>query len=172
MDNLLWIKYAGLGLFCDSLTQPALPLIGNVNAGSFRVYLSDTGLLTHFYGQPAREAILTGDMRYNYGTLAENQIAVCLDQCGYNLYFYRKNNGPGKMELDFVIETSKGLTVIEVKSGRSRDAPSIHKADRFFKVDVKVMFENGQYRKDEEEIEHFPLYAAAFFDRLWNGYLT
>jgi len=168
-NNILWIIYAGLGIQCRNLTQPAKPLRANAMEDAFRTYLSDTGLLTLQYGLPAVAAIRKGDTAYNCGAVTENQVAVCLDQCGFDLYYYRKNSGKGKMELDFVIETYSGTVAVEVKSGKYRDAPSIRKVSRFFEVDNRVILEDGPYCEDDDGIEHMPLYAAAFFDTMWNG---
>jgi len=168
-SNILWIIYAGLGIRCRNLTQLAKPLKSNAMEDAFRTYLSDTGLLTVQYGLPAVAAIRKGDNAYNCGAVIENQVAVCLDQCGFDLYYYRKNSGKGKMEIDFVIETFSGTIVVEVKSGKTRDAPSIRKVPKFFKVDGRVVLEDGPYHEDDEGIEHMPLYAAAFFDTIWNG---
>lgn len=168
MDNLLWIKYSNLGITCYAVTQPAVPLVSNRISNTFRMYLSDTGLLLHQYGLPAVAALRKEDYSYNCGAVIENQIAVCLDSCGFQIYFYRKNDGPGKMELDFLIESYSGLIAVEVKSGKTRDAPSIRKLPKFFKTDHRIMLEDAQYYLDDEGLEHFPLYAAAFFDKIWN----
>ena len=66
------------------------------------------------------------------------------------------------MELDFVIETGAGLTVVEVKSGKKRDAPSLNKVSRFHKVDNRIIFDGNDILIDEDGIIHAPLFVSAF----------
>ncbi|MCQ2079240.1 MAG: AAA family ATPase [archaeon] len=167
MNNLLWIKYSGLGLFCHALSQPTSPIRSNEMKDTFRVYLSDTGLLLNQYGREALRAVKMGDSKYNCGALLENQIAICLDHAGFTPHFYRKNDGPGKLDIDFIVETARGVVAIEVKSGKDRDAPSIRKASRLFTLGGLVQFEDCSYHVDEEGVEHLPLFTAAFFGDLF-----
>ena len=70
------------------------------------------------------------------------------------------------MELDFVAEIGDDLSVIEVKSGKSREAPSLSKVPSIFKVDRRIMFEDTNIRISDDGVEHYPLYAAAFMDSM------
>lgn len=67
---------------------------------------------------------------------------------------------------DFVIELGGELCVIEVKSGKHRDAPSLRKAGAHFDVDRRIVFERSNIHVDDEGIEHYPLFAAAFVESL------
>ena len=165
-ENLHWIKFSGVGNFCYSLDQPAKPLEGNVNPDVFKVYMSDTGMLTHMYGKPARLAIMRNDRGYNQGALMENIVAECLMKAGINPRYYRKTNGKGQMELDFVLELGPDLTVIEVKSGKSRNAASLRKVRDFFDVDRRILLEDADISVDDDGVEHYPLFCAAFLDEL------
>ncbi len=165
-ENLLWIMYSGIGNFCYSLDQPAKPVEGNVNPDVFKVYLSDTGMLTHLYGNPARLAIMRNDAGFNQGALMENIVAECLMKSEMKPRYYRKTNGKGQMELDFVLELGPDLTVIEVKSGKSRNAASLKKVCDFFNIDRRILLEDGDIRIDEDGIEHYPLFCAAFLNEL------
>lgn len=167
MGNLLWIKYAGLGLFSYNVTQPVMLLEGYRIPDAFKIFLPDTGLLMRMFGPTASVAVLRGDTKFNEGALAENLVATCLDHCGYPLYHYRKNSGEGKMELDFVIETGDKVLAIEVKSGKKRDAPSIGKVRRFFDVE-RLVLDEDQCHIDDDGIYHMPMYASAFMDRIFD----
>ena len=166
MGNILWIKDAGIANVCFSLSQPALPLRSNEVRDVFRLYMSDTGLLLRMYGYGAANAVLTGDTAFNMGAAAENVVSESLVKSGFIPYYYRKNSGTDKMELDFVIETMAGLTVIEVKSGKKRDAPSLKKASKFHKVDSRVIFDGSDLSIDDDGIIHAPLFVSAFMDDL------
>jgi len=171
MGNLLWIKYAGLGIFCHNTTQPVMLLKGYMVPDAFKVFLTDTGLLIRLYGPKASVAVLKGNLNFNEGAMAESIVATCLDHCGYPIYYYRKNSGKGKMELDFVIETDERVLAIEVKSGKTRDAPSIGKVRDFFDVD-RLVLDDDQCHTDDDGILHMPMYASAFLDRIMHRDIT
>ncbi len=119
-------------------------------------------MLTHIYGPSARMATLTDDYRYNQGAVAENIVAECLMKSGIQPRCYRKTNGKNRMELDFVIELGLDLCVIEVKSGKDREFPSLRKVSDVFRIDRRIVLEKGNIHVDDEGIEHYPLFAAAF----------
>ncbi len=76
------------------------------------------------------------------------------------------------MELDFVLDLLGECTVVEVKSGKTRTSPSLNKVGSVFKVDHRMIFENGSIGVDENGVEHYPLFAAAFMnllERKWEG---
>lgn len=80
--------------------------------------------------------------------------------------YYNKNKGENRMELDFVAEIGDDPVVIEVKSGKDCEVPSLTKASSVFKVDRRVMFEDMNVRISDDGVEHYPLYAAAFMDSM------
>lgn len=163
-ENLLWIRFSGYGNFCISLSQVALPLERNAVPDVFRVYLSDTGLLLSMMSNDVATAVFSNNLSYNRGAIVENEIAECLMKNGLQPYYYRKSNGDRKMELDFVTELDGRLTVIEVKSGKHREYPSLNKISGC----RKIIFEDTDVFFDEKG-EHYPLFAAAFLDCLRNG---
>lgn len=165
-ENLLWIREAGYGNFCYSVTQPVCPLAEQVDRKSFKVYLSDTGMLLHMYGDKAKMAVYEGDYSYNMGSVAENVVAECLMKSGYPPMYYRKDKGEGRMELDFVEEFWDGIAVIEVKSGKNKIAPSLKKVSELYDVARRIMFSSENVGVDMDGIEHYPLFASAFIDEI------
>lgn len=166
MENLLWIKMAGYGNFCYSLKQLSLPLKGNMMRRSFKVYLSDTGILLEMYGNKAKSAIYEGDYSYNMGAITENVVIDNIRKCGYEPAYYRKDKGTDRMELDAVLEFWDGIAAVEVKSGKDRDAPSLKKTLNLPSITHRIMFENGNISVDKDGIEHYPLFASAFMDEI------
>jgi len=166
MENLLWIKNAGYGVFCYGLEQPALPLKKYVIRDSFKVYMSDTGMLLNSYGDKAKMAVYQGDGSYNMGAVAENLVASEMHKSGLEPMYYRKDKGEGRMELDFILEFWDGVAVIEVKSGKDRTAPSLKKAGTMFDIARRIMLEPGNIRVDEDGIEHYPIFACAFIEEM------
>lgn len=170
--NLLWIKAAGYGNFCHAVISPESPLRAMVLPDAFKMYMSDTGLLTNMLGIEARRAIYEGDTGFGMGAVTENVVAECLMKCGYPPLYYRKTNGRNKMELDFVLETEDGIAAVEVRSGKRREAPSIRKAGEAFRLGRRLVLENGDIGRDDDGIEHYPLFASAFMNEIepeWDG---
>lgn len=163
MRNLLWIKAAGYGNFCYSLYSLDKPLGRMKNQSSFRIYLSDTGILTNLYGMNTVRAVQSSDYSYNLGAIAENSVCECLVKSGYEPYYYSKSSEKNRMEIDFIVEADDKIIAIEVKSGKSRSAPSINKLDDSVVTD-KVMLRTGNCRCESGDIKGYPLFAAAFFD--------
>lgn len=164
MENLLWIKMAGYGNFCYALKAPVPVLNGHVIRDSFKVYLSDTGMLINMMGPDAQKAVVTGDIRFNAGAVMENVVAECLMKSGIPPLYYRKTNGEDKMELDFVVEKDLKISVLEVKSGRKKDYPSLGKVGNVFEIHRRIMLEEDDVHLTDDGIEHYPLFAAAFVD--------
>ena len=170
MENLLWIRGAGYGNFCYAAKDLALPL--KSKRDQFKVYLSDTGMLVNRYGENCLKAVYSGTYRYNLGAVAENAVAEGLMKSGYMPRYYSITKGPKRMELDFVVETGDGICVIEVKSGKDRDSPSISKVSQFYDVARRIMLSEENIRIDEKGMEHYPLFAACFFRETeppWDG---
>ena len=171
-ENLLWIKEAGYGNFCHATDGPLLPLVAHTDLRNFKIYMSDTGLLVNMYGKEAAKALYMKDTKYNNGAIVENVIAECLMKAGYTPRYYRKTNGDNKMELDFVLEMGMAICVIEVKFGNSRGATSLEKASKVFDIGRRIKLESGNISVDEDGVEHYPLFAAAFIKDMepeWYG---
>ncbi len=170
--NLFWIEGAGYGNMVRSLTSISVPLRGKEVRDQFKVYFSDTGMLMEMYGSAAKQRLYSDDISYNKGAVIENVIAECLMKSGHIPRYYRKNNGPMMMELDFVIELAAEIAVIEVKSGKDREAPSISKANRIPDVKRRISLERTDIFVTEDGIEHYPLFAAGFIgdmEKEWDG---
>ena len=167
-ENLLWVEGAGYGIFCYGLESPQLPFrrIDDL----FKVYLSDTGMLTRMMGISAAMAIHDGNTGFNMGALTENVVAECIVKNGYRPRFYRKNSGKNQMELDFVIDMLDESVAIEVKSGKDRSTPSINKVNDVFRVDRRIVFENGNIHADDKGMEYYPLFVASFIGLLERRY--
>ena len=170
--NLFWIEGAGYGNLARSLSSVSVPLRGNEIRAQFKVYLSDTGMLMEMYGKTAKQRLYSEDVSFNQGAVMEIAVAEALMKSGHIPRYYRKNSGPMMMELDFVIELGQELAVLEVKSGKDRDAPSITKASRIPGVERRISFEKTDIFVSEDGIEHYPLFAAGFvkdMEKEWEG---
>ena len=110
-----WLKDAGIINVCYCLAQVSLPLKGNYDPKTYKLYYKDTGLLVASLDEESQE-----DMRVNknYGTykgaIYENVVADMLVKQGYGLYFYR--NEKSTLEMDFFVRDFSSLIPVEVKA--------------------------------------------------------
>lgn len=110
-----WLDNAGIVNVCYCMAQPELPLKGNYNPDSYKLYFRDTGLLIGSLDDEAQE-----DLRFNKnfntykGAIYENVVGDMLVKQGYQLYFYR--NEKGTIEMDFFVRDADSLVPVEVKA--------------------------------------------------------
>ena len=164
--NLAWMRDAGIGNFCYRVSPREVFLIVREERDHFKIYLFDTGLLISRYGDSVRKAVAMGESCIYSGVIAENVVAECMVKCGITPRYFSKNRGKNKMELDFVAEIGRDLAVIEVKSWKDHEAPSLSKVPSVFKVERRVIFEDTNIRISDDGVEHYPLYASAFMDSM------
>lgn len=110
-----WLKESALVIQCHNLREATVPLSVYKQQESFKLYLSDTGILCAMMGFAVKRAVLektlTGAAK---GGLYENVIASALIRRGYTPYYYMPKSNLG--EIDFLIEGEQGLIPIEVKA--------------------------------------------------------
>ncbi len=165
-DALLWVEGAGIANCCYRLREVAQPLSMMKDLSNFKVYMSDTGMLVNLLGHATSYAIYSDDSKANQGAVVENVVAECLSKAGFELGFYINRKNPGRMELDFVLSLGLETAVIEVKSGKDREAPSLSKTIGDARFQRRIMLEKSNISVDKDGIEHYPLFAAAFIDEM------
>ena len=160
-SSIEWLKDAGIINFCYNLSEPALPLISNIRLNCFKIYMRDTGLLVSMLEEGTQKAILDDDLYINQGAILEN---ACAEEIATRhsklMYFERKST----LEIDFVLNIDGKVTAIEVKSGKNKQAKSLKSIIQNYKTVTRYMkFENDcNIYKDEESIEHYPLFMIMF----------
>ena len=160
-SSFLWLKNAGVVLTVFNATEPRIPLKLNEKQSLFKMYLSDVGMLTSFYGMNAKSKILRNDNSLNGGGIYENSVAQALICNGFNTYYYNSNR---LGELDFVIEYEGRTVPIEVKSGKDY---TIHSAlnhcldNPEYRMEEAFVFANSNIYKNGK-ITYFPIYMAGF----------
>lgn len=174
-DPVTWLESSGLVSICRNLTEPVQPLATKTGNG-FKMYMCDTGLLMDSLGDGARIAIDRGEFQVNEGGIVENAVANMIERCGIPLTYFerdkvRDDGRRDRIEVDFVVELDGDVTAIEVKSGRKRSAPSLNKfiteeSYRNYHVKRLIRFGTTNISVDENGVEHYPLFAAAFVDSM------
>lgn len=162
--SIRWLMRAGLVIPCYNVTEPTAPLGSRVRKGSFKLFMSDTGLLTSMMEPGVAGNIVNRDPYSNNGAVLENAIACALRANGYPVLFYKKDDST--LEVDFVANIDGEVTAIEVKSGRNKKAKSLATLfNRTRTVRRAMKIADGNIFTDVNGVEHYPLFGPCFFKR-------
>ena len=163
-----WLLDSGIVSICYCLNFPELPLKGNVDEAKYKLYMADTGLLIAMLDEEAG-----ADLRKNRnlgvykGALYENFAAEALSKAGYDLYYYRREDG--SLEEDFFVRTADELLPVEVKAGNNVSASlrNLIKQDQYSMIKRGIKFAHANIGKTET-ITTFPYFCVFLLKR----YLT
>ena len=111
--SLQWIEDAGIIARCYNLSITELPLDGNAEEDTFKVYMRDMGLFVSMLEDGTQYDILQGNLYGYKGAIFENLIADIFSKMGRKLYYFHKDSG---LEVDFVIRYKGACTLVEVKA--------------------------------------------------------
>ena len=124
-----WLEKAGVVNVCYCLSNPELPLKGNYDADTYKVYYHDTGLLIASLDEEAQEDLRANKNFGTYkGAIYENVVGEMLRKSGYEQLYYYKNDNPA-LEMDFFVRDSDSLIPVEVKARDGATASLNHLID-------------------------------------------
>lgn len=156
-DSIAWLVFSGVVLQCDKVSRGDMPLIAFRDVLSFKLYLSDVGLLSAFTGITS-ESIMRKELSELYrGSLAENYVAQTLNTKGYALYYWTSDSPVA--EVDFLIQKGSKVMPIEVKSGEHVRAKSLQHFAKLYEPKAMIRLSERNFGTDGE-IYAVPLYAA------------
>lgn len=156
--SLQWIEDAGMITRCYNLSITELPLDGNAEKDTFKVYMKDCGLFISMLEDGTQYDILQGNLYGYKGAVFENLIADILAKMGRRLYYFRKDSG---LEVDFVIRYKGKCTLVEVKAstGNTKSTKTILRHPEKYHVYSAIKL--GDYNIGRsEQILTLPLYMA------------
>lgn len=155
-----WLSDAGIINVCHCLHVPELPLKGNYDETKYKIYFKDTGLLVAMLDEEAQEDLRANKNLGTYkGALYENIVGEALSKCGYDLYYYKKENST--LEEDFFVRTKDSLVPVEVKAtnGRSKSLRSLIESEKYSDIKFGIKFCNGNIGYSDR-IYTFPYFCA------------
>ena len=110
-----WLIDAGIVNISYCLNDLALPLKGNYDSDNYRMYFMDTGLLVASLDEESSKDLRNNKNFNTYkGAIYENIVGDMLKKSGYDLYFYK--NEDGTQEVEFFVRDAKHLIPIDVKA--------------------------------------------------------
>lgn len=157
-SSLQWIEDAGMISRCYNLSITELPLDGNAEEDTFKVYMRDCGLFVSMLEDGTQYDILQGNLCGYKGAIFENLIADIFAKMGRKLYYFHKDSG---LEVDFVIRYRGECTLVEVKAttGNTKSTKTILRHPE--KYHVKSAIKLGDYNVGRTgQILTLPLYMA------------
>lgn len=113
-DSIKWLEDAGLVYKVKRVNKVAVPIAFYEDFGSFKLFMSDIGLLCASINVPAKELFISDNALVEYkGALTEQYVCQQIVGDEVEPYYYSNNNST--LEIDFVIQTNK-VYPIEVKA--------------------------------------------------------
>ncbi|MDE6493359.1 MAG: DUF4143 domain-containing protein [Bacteroidales bacterium] len=163
---------AGIAYFSFNVSAFELPFAFSEKRNLYKLFMLDTGLLSHMCLRDILFPVLNGEIDINEGALTENFVATELVKHGISLNYYDKKS---RQELDFIFPERNRISVIEVKSGNSHTRHAslnavrtaypdrIHRSIVLSKFNVRRVETSGSdatHRTDE--VLYYPLYMTMF----------
>ena len=110
-----WLNDAKLASMAECVEAPLAGLAAYVKEGTFKLYLSDIGMLCSLYGMLVKRQILDGSLAGSMkGGVYENLVSGILERNGVPLRYLNKDGG--RLEMEFLVEAAEGVVPVEVKA--------------------------------------------------------
>lgn len=152
-----WLISSNMVLEAKAVKKPNIPLENFVDINSFKLYLSDIGILNSILKiQPVD--IINDRLSLYKGVIAQNYVACELKVHGHNLYYWKSDN---TAEIDFLIHTDEGIIPIEVKAGNNTKSKSLAIYIEKYKPKYAIRISTKEFGYNHEtKIKSIPLYAT------------
>lgn len=153
-SSLEWLIASNMVLKSINVKLPKSPLKAYADT-SFKVYLSDIGILRVLSKISINEILLERNMIYK-GVLAENYVAEMLNNKYKELYYWQLGS---MYEVDFLINVDGDIIPVEVKASDNVTSKSLnYYIERYKpKYSVRISTKNFGFSNN---IKSIPLYAA------------
>jgi predicted AAA+ superfamily ATPase len=185
------LENAKIIMKCSHSNASGIPLSSQVDESVFKLYFLDIGLLNFLLGLDANDIMSSSASRLlNEGIMAEQFIAQHLKylskkESSTPLMYWLKDKKKESAEIDFLIQRSKNIIPIEVKSGKSGTLKSLH----YFMMDKKLkkalrfdllkrasssldeninssLFDGEKQRNFKYTLRNLPLFLIEYIDQL------
>ncbi len=156
-DSIAWLVFSGVVLECDRVTRAELPIKAFRDVSSFKLYMSDVGLLSAFTGITPDSVIKNELSELFRGALTENYVAQAFKANGYELYYWTDNSPVA--EIDFVLQKEGKVIPVEVKSGENVKSKSLNHYRNLYDPEISIRLSEKNFGYGEG-VFAVPLYAA------------
>ncbi len=167
-EPFIWLEKAGLILRCFNLKAIEKPLEANKSDSSFKVFISDIGLLMAMFPLTTSQQFLRDELDSRKGAIFENLLATMISKAGFPLFYFL--NGSDHLEIDFILEDNDGILLIEEKSvnGKMRASRMVMQGNSPYKAKCCYKIIRNNFGKGDF-FTSIPHYGAPFIlDDLFN----
>lgn len=154
-DSIDWLIRAGIANKCVKCTQGFMPPSAFLDLTAFKLYYSDTGLLSA-RTQMNLERLLGVESERFRGIYAENYVACALKSNGYELLYWESD---GKAEVDFLIIRDEHVIPVECKAGDHVKAKSLNVYREKYHPHYSIRISTRNFGM-VDQIRSVPLYAV------------
>jgi predicted AAA+ superfamily ATPase len=156
-----WLESAKVINKCYNLTSPEIPLDVYKDFTNFKLYMSDTGLLTMASKTPQAIILSLGETDNRFlGAIAENYVAQHFMSREKSLLYWRSDSkSGGQAEIDFVLQDEASVIPVEVKAGEGVASRSLNVFAKKYTppYSIRISAKNFGF---ENRIKSVPLYGA------------
>ncbi len=152
-----WLHFAGVVLKCTRIEHVMEPISVYSDLSSFKLYMSDVGLLRVKSGISQQTILAAGKIDNAFlGAICENYVAQAFAAKNYALYYWTSE---GTAELDFILQKDSEIIALEVKTGIRTKSKSLNLFIGKYKpaYSIRVSAKNFGF---ENNIKSVPLYAV------------
>ena len=151
-----WLEASNMVLVSKMIKTPEIPLMGFASNDTFKLYLSDVGILNNILIISMND-ILSDNISLYKGVIAENYVANQLICNKHNLFYWQKNTS----EVDFLLYLKDGIILVEVEASDNVRSKSLSVYYEKYKPKymIRISTRNFGY-DDEKKIKSIPLYAT------------
>ena len=158
-NSVDWLRESSLALQCRNLVAAELPLAVYASPDTYKMYVSDVGILCAMMGFEVKKSIVANTLKgFAKGGLYENAIMGLLVSRGYNPYYYMPKSNLA--EVDFLVERNGGVIPIEVKAGNEASRSFDRMLERT-DIEVGYKFVNGNVGRIGKKVT-LPHYMSMF----------
>lgn len=150
-----WLESSEMVYKCKYVNKVEIPLKVYAQDNTFKLYLSDIGILTSLLEIEFSEILLNENFMFK-GAIVENYVAQAFISNNISLYYWNSGN---KAEVDFLLYNKDGIIPVEVKAGNNTQSKSlnIYKEKYNPKYSIRISTKNFGFANG---IKSIPLYAT------------
>lgn len=152
-----WLALSGIVSQVYKVEQIKKPLENYRDIDSFKIYVSDSGLLCSKKDIHANDILyMVDDLNDFKGGMTENYVNAQLVSSGYTTYYWESERNA---EIDFIVQRDGQIIPIEVKSADNNMAKSLRLYMQRYRPAYAIKLSTNNFGF-ENDIKTVPLYAA------------
>ena len=152
-----WLQQAGIVLKCQKIEHGYIPIKAYQYFPDFKLYMSDTGMLTMLSGFPVQMILNSIETDNTFmGAIAENHVAQAFTVKSLPLHYWKSEE---RAEIDFVFQDNVDVIPVEVKKGLRTRSGSMALFTKKYNSPYAIRISQKNFGF-ENRIKSVPLYAV------------